>query len=1203
MNLISNKIFYLVVGIHLLVFPVFGEKQKGSTSTINQSDKLNLFDGSSLMGRLESIDSSGNLKWLHSSSPKAIQFDYTGIKSIVFNRFEENNQTSGKSNLKLHFRNGDFLHGTLLKKDEVNLYIGTNFQDSITLPLTSLETIEFLPQSYEILYDSSAGLENWKSSNSKSWSHSDGDLVSVFSGSTGTVLPTKETIRVDFQAQWERSFYLAIRFFSDSDGGSYGNIGYNLSFSNNRLGLQVNQNKNGRTVRESIGSKVVQSLNGLKSGLFSIYANRKKKEFVVFINGKEVARWKNLNNVPIKNDGILFINQGGNSFLRLKSLSISGWDGGYFPHPQGEEEEDISNLIHFTNGDYTKIHASSATSDSMTIETKHGTFDIPLESIKSLKFSEEIKDDNHTGKHSTNGMNNLFQNEEITLYQAYGKLSLTINSISEGKMLGTHPDFGEFSMPLSKIKILYANRNTEMLGRKIAKLTEIKKSIKNGNIKLAYKLLGEIDEKLRGWCWDRFKLFVSNSQSKEILNFNRSFVASFAKAIFAQDGNRLFSRKIPSDSQSVSQFIQLSGLSKKQGYGFIREVEELPRKIRITHPYWIGNTEITQKLYAEVMQKEISFGEGMETLPAVANWHEAQAFCERMNKLIPVSGNYEWRLPTEAEWEFACKGNSIGQLEKIIQESDGNETAFHRAFEKIASYDRNAKKSPSLTGSKDPTPSGLLDMHGNFWEWCMDSVSENKVSLKGDRRTNISNPLRKEGNWRSLRGGSHKTSWQKCRSTYRGASPPDIDTNDVGFRIVLGRKLNLEENASFSFPQKVKGIDELGLNLVKIQEGEFVMGLHDHSTPLPVWDGTKEKWFWSDSKGIIQEADFDFNQTQRLCELDSSELTSQIKLVPSKNLLVGDQAGIFKIIDLEQRKVIFSNQVCDSPITSITANHNNSMFAVGSLSGSLKIFKTENKSYKEFRSVKSDHIPIDSLSFFNDSDELVVFGQGAPVYLYNMDKNSWRTLLKNENGQWAMVRWHPIAKSIVALSTNGMLGFFEPTSKLNFQTIDLNLPKAEDFLISPTGKSILISNGTKNCSIRNLPELFSILVFDAKGIPQKSPDYYFSFSKPENRKQKLFEFLKEHNTDSKKLVYSPDGNWILSDQDGSLRLWSAHDQSHFLTLAEKLSAPFIDCAFSKDGKIIAGKLQSGEILLYPGFDFFNNEETYRYEDIQSWFDR
>ena len=168
----------------------------------------------------------------------------------------------------------------------------------------------------------------------------------------------------------------------------------------------------------------------------------KKKEFVVFINGKEVARWKNLNNIPIKNDGILFINQGGNSFLRLKSLSISGWDGGYFPHPQGEEEEDISNLIHFTNGDYTEIHASSATSDSMTIETKHGTFDIPLESIKSLKASEEIKDDNHTGKHSPNGMNNLFQNEEITLYQAYGKLSLTINSISEGKMLGTHPDFG-----------------------------------------------------------------------------------------------------------------------------------------------------------------------------------------------------------------------------------------------------------------------------------------------------------------------------------------------------------------------------------------------------------------------------------------------------------------------------------------------------------------------------------------------------------------------------------------------------------------------------------------------------------------------------------------------------------------------------------------------------------------------------------------
>ena len=196
----------------------------------------------------------------------------------------------------------------------------------------------------------------------------------------------------------------------------------------------------------------------------------------------------------------------------------------------------------------------------------------------------------------------------------------------------------------------------------------------------------------------------------------------------------------------------------------------------------------------------------METLPAVANWHEGQAFCERMNKLIPVSGNYEWRLPTEAEWEFACKGNSIGQLEKIIQESDGNErTAFIEPSKRLLLTIEMPKRVHPLRAAKTLLHSGLLDMHGNFWEWCMDSVSENKVSLKGIAEQIFPTPSERR-EIGEVRGGSHKTSWQKCRSTYRGASPPDIDTNDVGFRIVLGRKLNLERMHPSPFHKKLKGL-------------------------------------------------------------------------------------------------------------------------------------------------------------------------------------------------------------------------------------------------------------------------------------------------------------------------------------------------------------------------------------------------------------
>ena len=161
--------------------------------------------------------------------------------------------------------------------------------------------------------------EKWKKSNTKAWTEEHGSLISVFSGSTGTTLPEVDAIEVKFEASWQRSFYLALRFFSDSDGGSYGSEGYHLSFSNNRINLQSNRKLKGRTIRETLGSVMVDSLVGVKKADFKIYAHRQHKEFIVFVNETEVARWKDPTSDHFtENSGLLFINQGGNSYLKLE---------------------------------------------------------------------------------------------------------------------------------------------------------------------------------------------------------------------------------------------------------------------------------------------------------------------------------------------------------------------------------------------------------------------------------------------------------------------------------------------------------------------------------------------------------------------------------------------------------------------------------------------------------------------------------------------------------------------------------------------------------------------------------------------------------------------------------------------------------------------------------------------------------------------
>ena len=118
------------------------------------------------------------------------------------------------------------------------------------------------------------------------------------------------------------------------DGASYGNTGYHLSFSNNRLNLQANKRVKGRITRETLGSTTISELTTKKSGRFSVFAHRERKEFIIRLNDREIARWKDASEdfFPDGN-GILFINQGGNSYMRLKELSITGWNGKFFPSP------------------------------------------------------------------------------------------------------------------------------------------------------------------------------------------------------------------------------------------------------------------------------------------------------------------------------------------------------------------------------------------------------------------------------------------------------------------------------------------------------------------------------------------------------------------------------------------------------------------------------------------------------------------------------------------------------------------------------------------------------------------------------------------------------------------------------------------------------------------------------------------------------
>ena len=170
--------------------------------------------------------------------------------------------------------------------------------------------------------------------------------------------------------------------------------------------------------------------------------------------------------------------------------------------------------------------------------------------------------------------------------------------------------------------------------------------------------------------------------------------------------------------------------------------------------FYIGKYPVTQKQWKAIMESN-SGNTTEDNYPVQAvSWDEAQNFIGKLCR--KTKKNY--RLPTEAEWEYAAKGGNISQ---------GYEYAGSNDINKVAWYIGNSGDDVNPAGSKAPNELGIYDMSGNVWEWCRD-IPGNDTSL------------------RILRGGSHHDSERNCTiENNRHRQKPNVHYNNFGFRLVI----------------------------------------------------------------------------------------------------------------------------------------------------------------------------------------------------------------------------------------------------------------------------------------------------------------------------------------------------------------------------------------------------------------------------------
>jgi formylglycine-generating enzyme required for sulfatase activity len=212
-----------------------------------------------------------------------------------------------------------------------------------------------------------------------------------------------------------------------------------------------------------------------------------------------------------------------------------------------------------------------------------------------------------------------------------------------------------------------------------------------------------------------------------------------------------------------------------------RNEDETPHQVTLTRAFFIQSTPVTQSQWKQVMGTEPACfkGKADECPVEGVSWAECQGFIKKLSS----AGEYSYRLPTEAEWEYACRAGTeapfcSGEIEEVY-------CAMDPALDAVGWYCGNSGRRTHSVAQKDPNPWGLYDMHGNVSEWCSDwygPCAESPV-------TDPAGP--DSGRGRVVRAGSWFSSAKNCGSASRFWWPPKASGDTIGFRLVREPKRSI----------------------------------------------------------------------------------------------------------------------------------------------------------------------------------------------------------------------------------------------------------------------------------------------------------------------------------------------------------------------------------------------------------------------------
>ena len=199
-----------------------------------------------------------------------------------------------------------------------------------------------------------------------------------------------------------------------------------------------------------------------------------------------------------------------------------------------------------------------------------------------------------------------------------------------------------------------------------------------------------------------------------------------------------------------------------------RERDEVQHQVTFTQGFWMQETEVTQAMWNSVMDANPSRFQGDDNPVENVSWNDFQTFVEKLNALKVAPEGYEFALPTEAQWEYACRA--------------GTTDALYGALDEIAWHETNSGAKTHPVATKAANAWGIFDMIGNVSEW----VADAKGAYPTEAVTDPVNPGAERSD-RVTRGGSYDDDAEDCRAAARSDEEPGDRDEEVGGRLALVR--------------------------------------------------------------------------------------------------------------------------------------------------------------------------------------------------------------------------------------------------------------------------------------------------------------------------------------------------------------------------------------------------------------------------------